>query len=88
MEIYDDKPIIYSLGNFWFNNKTLDSMLIELHFSGNDEEKQLQVRMIPAIQTNAATNEADETERQRIFDFMEAISVNVEIDENGIVTER
>lgn len=88
MEFYDDKPIIYSLGNYWFNNKTLDSMLIELHFSGNDEEEHLEVRMIPAIQTNAATNWVDETEQQRIFDFMESISINVQIDENGIVTER
>ena len=29
----------------------------------------------------------DEDEQQRIYDFMESISINVEIDENGIVTE-
>ncbi len=33
MEYYNGKPIIYSLGNYWFNSKTLDSMLIQLHFS-------------------------------------------------------
>lgn len=88
MEFYDGKPIVYSLGNYWFNNKTLDSMLIELHFSGNDAEQNLEVRMIPAIQTNATTNWVDETEQQRIYDFMESISVNVEIDENGIVMEK
>lgn len=88
MEFYEDKPIIYSIGNYWFNHKTLDSMLIELHFSGNEEEEHLEVRMIPAIQTNAATSWVDETEKQRIFAFMESISVNVQIDENGIVTER
>lgn len=88
MEFYDGKPIVYSLGNYWFNDKTLDSMLIELHFSGNDKEQNLEVKMIPAIQTNATTNWVDETEQQRIYDFMESISINVEIDENGIVTER
>ena len=88
MEFYDGKPIIYSLGNYWFNNKTLDTMLIELHFSGNDEEKNLEVRMIPAIQTNAMTIWVDEAEQQRIYDFMESISINVEIDENGIVKEK
>ena len=46
MEFYDGKPIIYSLGNYWFNEKTLDSMLIELHFSGNDEEQNLEVRLM------------------------------------------
>ena len=88
MEFYNGKPIIYSLGNYWFNDKTLDSMLIELHFSGNDAEQHMEVKMIPAIQTNATTNWVDESEQQRIFDFMESISINIEIDENGIVREQ
>ena len=88
MEYYDGKPIVYSLGNYWFNNKTLDSMLVELHFYGNDEESNLDLKMIPAIQTNATTNWVDESEQQRIFDFMERISINIEIDENGMVREK
>lgn len=87
MEYYDEKPIIYSLGNYWFNDKTLDSMLIELHFFGNDKEQNLEVKMIPAIQTQATTNWVDEVEQQRIFEFMESISVNIKIDEDGIVRE-
>ena len=88
MEYYDGKPIVYSLGNYWFNNKTLDSMLVELHFYGNDEESNLELKMIPAIQTNATTNWVDEGEQQRIYDFMERISINIEIDENGMVREK
>ena len=88
MEFYNGKPVIYSLGNYWFNDKTLDSMLIELHFSGNDVEQNLEVRMIPAIQTHATTNWVDEAEQERIFEFMESISINVEIDEDGVVRER
>jgi len=87
MEFYDGKPIIYSLGNYWFNDRTLDTMLIELRFSGNDAEQNLEVKMIPAIQANATTKWVDESEQQRIFDFMESISINVEIDDTGIVTE-
>ena len=87
MEYYDGKPIVYSLGNYWFNDKTLDSMLVELHFYGNDEEQHLDLKMIPAIQTNATVNWVDETEQQRIFEFMERISINIEIDEQGIVRE-
>ena len=88
MEYYDGKPIVYSLGNYWFNDKTLDSMLVELHFSGNDNEDCLEVKMIPAIQTNATTNWVDESEKQRIYEFMESISINIEIDEDGIVREK
>ena len=87
MEYYDGKPIVYSLGNYWFNSKTLDSMLIELHFYGNDVENYLEMKMIPAIQKNATTNWVEEEERTRIFDFMESISINIEIDNEGIVRE-
>lgn len=89
MEYYNGKPIIYSLGNFWFNNKTLDSMLIQLHFSGDSTSESLEVQMVPAIQSGCTVQLAsDEEEQERIYSYMESISINVEIDENGIVTEK
>ncbi len=87
MEYYDGKPIIYSLGNYWFNEKTLDTMLLMLHFSGNDSETQLTVQVIPAVQSGYRTTFASEwNEQRRIYDFLESISVNVEISDEGIVT--
>lgn len=89
MEYYNGKPIIYSLGNFWFNEKTLDTMLLELHFSGDDENQQLEVKVVPAIQADCrTTGVTDPAEQERIFQFLEDISVNVEIDKDGIVKER
>ena len=88
MEYYNGKPVIYSLGNYWFNEKTLDTMLVELHFQGNDLESQLEVKVIPAIQKEYQTTfVSDEEERKRIFSFLEGISINVSIDENGILKE-
>ena len=88
MEYYEGKPIIYSLGNYWFNEKTLDTMLLELHFSGNDLDGQLDVKVIPAIQEDYKTTfVSDKEERERIFSFLEGISINVSIDENGILKE-
>ncbi|MCM1057150.1 MAG: CapA family protein [Firmicutes bacterium] len=88
LEYYDGKPIIYSLGNYWFNNKTLDTMLVLLHISGNEEETSIQVEIVPAVQSGCRTIYAgEEEERQRIFDFLESISVNIEITEEGIVKE-
>ena len=89
MEFYDGKPIIYSLGNYWFNKKTLDTMLLQLHFSGDDAGTELTVQVIPAVQSGCRTvYAAEETEQRRIFEFLESISVNVEIGEDGTVTER
>ncbi len=86
MEYYDGKPIIYSLGNYWFNEKTLDTMLLDLHFYGDDEEQYLDVEVIPAVQSGYRTQIArEESEKERIYQFLEDISVNVEIDSAGKV---
>lgn len=88
LEYYNGKPIVYSLGNYWFNEKTLDTMLIQLHFYGDAEKDFLEVQVIPAVQSDYKTTYAEETEeRQRIYDFLESISVNVEITEGGILRE-
>lgn len=88
MEYYDGKPIIYSLGNYWFNNKDLDTMLLQLHFSGNDAQTRLSVQVVPAVQSECRTTYVSETaEQRRIYDFLESISFNVEISDEGIVTE-
>lgn len=88
MEYYNGKPIIYSLGNYWFNEKTLDTMLLELRFYGDDQNGQLDVKVIPAIQKDYKTTfVAKKEEQERIFSFLEGISVNISIDESGKVTE-
>lgn len=89
IEYYEGKPIVYSLGNFWFNDKTLDTMLLNVHFYGDDMEKYVELEIIPAIQTNNTTLIVNEqSERQRIFSFLESISINVEIDDDGFVSEK
>ena len=84
----DGKPIIYSLGNFWFNSKTLDTMLIQLHYTGNNTTGRLQATVVPAVQTGGKTyylNEAEE--QQELYDYLESISVNVVIDDDGNISQ-
>ena len=89
MEFYDEKPIIYSLGNYWFNERTLDTMLVDLHFYGDDTDGNLEVKVIPAIQSGCRTQGITDTEEQeRLYSFLEDISINVEIDQEGLVQER
>lgn len=89
MEFHEGKPIIYSLGNYWFNEKTLDTMLVQLHISGNADRSNIEVEIIPAVQTGCRTIYAQEQEEQRrIFDFLEEISINVEITDEGIAREK
>ncbi len=88
MEYYKGKPIVYSLGNFWFNKKTLDTMLLNVHFYGDDDNEHIELEIIPARQANCRTTIIEEqSEREKIYSFLEEISINVGIDENGIIFE-
>ncbi len=89
MEYYDGKPIVYSLGNYWFNSKTLDTMLVQLHFTGNDEGGKVEVSVVPALQKNSKTSIlTKDSDIEKFFAYLEKISVNIKIDENGIVREK
>ena len=63
-------------------------MLVQLHFSGNDEGGNLEITVVPAIQSGAKTQIVSGDEAERIFTHLEKISINVEIDENGVVKEK
>ena len=85
-EYYNGVPIIYSLGNYWFNEKTLDTMLVTLHCYGDNDEDNMDVIITPALQTNCTTlSVGDKEKHQELYNRLEAISVNVEIDDNGVV---
>lgn len=83
-EYYKDVPIVYSLGNYWFNEKTLDTMLINLHCYGNDDEQHMDVIITPGLQTGCTTQYVkDAVEQRALYDRLEDISVNVDIDDEG-----
>ncbi len=86
IEFYNGKPIIYSLGNFWFNKRTLDTMLLELRITGDRENPQIETVVIPARQENNCTTLLLELEEKvEIYKYLESISINVKINEQGIV---
>ena len=63
-------------------------MLLDLHFYGDDENGHLDVSVVPAIQSGHRTQIVkEEAEQERIYSFLEDISINVEIDSEGNVFE-
>ena len=63
-------------------------MLLELHFHRDNWDSQLDVKVIQTIQKKYKTTfVSGKKERERTFSFMEGISINVFIDENGILKE-
>lgn len=75
-------PVIYSLGNFWFNSKTLDTGLVKVSLT---EEGIKSYQFLPAVQENCTTTLAGGSEKERILSYMRKISEGVVIDGDGYV---
>lgn len=76
-------PVVYSIGNFWFNSKTLDTGMIEVALSENGMQS---FRFIPCLQSGSRTTLLQGEEKKRVLDYMQSISAGVKIDEEGYVT--
>lgn len=84
IDYVDDVPVFYSLGNFWFNSKTLDTCIVRATLDENCDLKT--VEFIPCIQRGSGVVTATEAERSRILEYMRGISNYADIDDNGFVT--
>jgi poly-gamma-glutamate synthesis protein (capsule biosynthesis protein) len=86
IEYYNGKPVIYSLGNFWFNGETIETALLEAAVYPSGE---ISLTILPCMQTDSRTVLlTDEAERRQVFDLIESISPNsdIRIDGAGTVT--
>lgn len=81
---YDGKPIVYNLGNFLFNEKTMDSGILELNIAGSGD---VGFRFIPLIQSDCYVKTVDSDESARILEFMTELSQNVRFEADGTFTE-
>lgn len=84
IDYFGDTPVIYSLGNFWFNSKTMDSCIVRVTI-GKEGLKSFQ--FLPAIQSDCRVDLAYGEEKNRILDYMREHSPNVSIDEEGFVSK-
>lgn len=85
MEYVDGKPIIYSLGDFWFNHETKYTGVLKLNigFEGLEE-----MSFVPCLQTGFTTQYLDAAEEQeKLYSFLEKLSPNIEIDSQGVITQ-
>lgn len=76
-------PVMYSLGNFWFNSRTMDTGILKVTI---DESGLQSYQFIPCLQSGSRTTLLQGEEKKRILDHMREISVGVQIDDDGYVT--
>jgi len=85
MEFYKGKPIVYSVGNFWFNSKSLDSCVITLKINN---ELKTEALIVPLEQKGCETRLlTDAAERRALFDRVESYEpMGVVIADDGLIT--
>ena len=82
IEIINGVPVIYSLGNFWFNSRTMDTGMIKVTFSEGGLQS---FQFIPCQQSNCRTTLLSGEEKERVLSDMRRMSGGVQIDTEGYV---
>lgn len=82
LDLIKGVPVVYSLGNFWFNSKTMNTCLMEVVLNGQGLKS---LRFIPCIQTEKTTRLLEGAEGEALLQHMRDISPNVSIDEEGYI---
>lgn len=82
MDSVEGVPVIYSLGNFWFNSRTQNSCVVKVTLRAGEIES---FQFIPCRQSDCRTALLTGQEKTEVLDYMRTISPNVTIDEEGYV---
>ena len=86
IEYVDSKPIVYSMGDFWFNNETKYAGLLRLNITVDGLEE---MSFVPCLQTEYTTQYlSDKEEQEEMYRFLEELSPNAVIDDKGAVKEK
>lgn len=88
IDYHNGKPILYSLGNYWFRACTGDTTLAELHLTGTRDNINTELKLVPAYLGNAQVSYiSDPYEQEAYYQRMIDMSYGISIDENGVVTD-
>ncbi len=82
---FGDTPVIYSMGNFWFNSKTVDTGMVRVTIGKEGIET---FQFLPALQSDCRVDLVYGEEKERILSLMRELSPDVLIDENGFVSKK
>lgn len=82
---FDDTPVIYSMGNFWFNSRTIDTGMVRVTI---DREGLKSFQFMPALQSDCRVDLVYDAEKERILNQMRELSPGVAIDQEGYVSKQ
>ncbi len=78
-------PVVYSLGNFWFSSRQVDTGMIEVTLDKNGLKS---LQFIPALQVNCVTSLLYGAEKDAVIQTMRLLSPEIQIDNEGFIKTR
>ena len=89
IEWYNGKSIFYSMGNYWFSSMARYTMLLQVELSRDEAGNTATVfRLVPAwTQSGKVSALTDGDSQREFYDYLESISINAAISDDGLVTE-
>ena len=85
MEYIDGKPVVYSMGDFWFNDETKYTGLLKLDIN---EKGLKEMSFVPCLQTGYTTQYIEDKDKQaEFYEFFNNLSPNGELDDKGVFKE-
>lgn len=85
IEYYNGKPIVYSLGNYIFNQEIASTMLLKVRVSPDNQPA---LQLIPASASGARTQEMSSDEAKELYQYMESISFGISVSDDGTVAQK
>lgn len=85
VEIYQNKPIIYNLGDFLFDPDEVETAVFQISLNSVGE---MEYYMLPALQDNAKTYLLSGTRKQTVINELNSWSVNATLDADGKITAK
>lgn len=87
-EYYEGMPVAYSLGNFLFppyvTGRTAETGLLKASFKGDE----IELAFEPYIIDNGQIIPAERMVKQEMLEYLQSISFDVEIDEDGMIINK
>ena len=82
IDMVNGVPVVYSLGNFWFNSKTVDTGMVRVTLNENGLQS---LQFVPCLQSGCRTSLVQGEEKSRILNYMRSLSGGIQIDDEGYV---
>lgn len=82
IEMINNVPVFYSLGNFLFNSKTVDTCLVKATVK---EGKLSSLQFVPAQQSGCKTKLLTGSEKTRVIEYIKTLSPGIVMDGEGYI---